>query len=209
MANIFELFDKIKTGGSRSSSAVEYLIVGLGNPGERYARTRHNAGFMAVDAIAKRFGVEIKRSKFKGLTATCAISGKQCLLLKPTTFMNLSGESVEAAASYYNIPMDHVLVLYDDISLEPSRLRIRRKGSHGGHNGIRNIIDMTGEEDFPRIKIGVGKKPNPNYDLADWVLSTFTSKEMEGISEAIQKAVKATELIVAGEIDKAMNLYNS
>ncbi|MBC5788495.1 MULTISPECIES: aminoacyl-tRNA hydrolase [Clostridiaceae] len=209
MANIFELFDKIKTGGSHSSGAVEYLIVGLGNPGERYAHTRHNVGFMAVDTIAKQFGVEIKRSKFKGLTTTCTISGKQCLLLKPTTFMNLSGESVEAAASYYNIPMEHVLVLFDDISLEPSRLRIRRKGSHGGHNGIRNIIDMTGEEDFPRIKIGVGKKPNPNYDLADWVLSSFTSKEMEGISEAIQKAVKATELIIAGEIDKAMNLYNS
>ena len=197
MANIFELFDKIKTGGSHSSGAVEYLIVGLGNPGERYAHTRHNVGFMAVDTIAKQFGVEIKRSKFKGLTTTCTISGKQCLLLKPTTFMNLSGESVEAAASYYNIPMEHVLVLFDDISLEPSRLR------------IRNIIDMTGEEDFPRIKIGVGKKPNPNYDLADWVLSSFTSKEMEEISEAIQKSVKATELIVAGEIDKAMNLYNS
>jgi len=188
---------------------MEFMIVGLGNPGRQYENTRHNVGFMALDAIAEKNHCEVKRIKYKGLTGECRIAGKRVLLLKPSTFMNLSGQSVTEAMSFYKLSPEQVLILFDDINLAPGRLRIRRKGSDGGHNGMKNIIYLSGSDQFPRVKIGVGQKPHPDYDLKDWVLSRFTSQEIKDLSPALDNAAAAAELIVKGEIDKAMNLYNS
>ncbi|MBC8570564.1 aminoacyl-tRNA hydrolase [Zongyangia hominis] len=187
---------------------VEYIIVGLGNPGSKYDGTRHNTGFMAIDRIAEQYHCKIDRLRFKGLCCEAVIAGKKVLLLKPSTFMNLSGQSVTEAASFYKVPMDRVVILFDDISLEPGSIRVRRKGTDGGHNGIKNIIYLSGRDDFPRVKIGVGKKPHPDYDLADWVLSGFKKEEVEPMKNAFILAQGAVEQIVAGNIDKAMNLYN-
>ena len=186
---------------------VEFLIVGLGNPGRQYENTRHNAGFMALDAIAEKTNARVDRLKFKGLCGECMLGGKKVLLLKPSTFMNLSGQSVQEAMAFYKLPPEKVLVLFDDISLEPGHIRIRRKGSDGGHNGIKNIIYLSGKDTFPRIKIGVGKKPNPGWDLADWVLSRFTPDEQKALGEACDRAAQAAELIVQGKIDEAMNRF--
>ena len=188
---------------------VEFLLVGLGNPGKQYENTRHNAGFMAVERIAEKHHTEIKRLKFKGLVGECSLAGKKVLLLKPSTFMNLSGQSVKEAMAFYKLPPERVIVLYDDINLEPGKLRIRRKGSDGGHNGMKNIIYLSGSDQFPRIRLGVGKKPHPDYNLADWVLSRFTPQEQKDLSLALDNAAAAAELMVAGNTDKAMNLYNS
>lgn len=188
---------------------VEYIVAGLGNPGSKYENTRHNAGFLAIDRLAEKAGVSIDRLKFKGLTAQAEVGGKRVLLLKPSTFMNLSGQSVQEALSFYKLPPNRCIVLFDDISLEPGRMRIRAKGTDGGHNGMKNIIYLTGHDDIPRIKIGVGKKPNPGWDLADWVLSRFTEDEQKALLDAAGKAASAAELIVQGNIDKAMNLYTS
>ena len=190
-----------------AGGAPEYLIVGLGNPGQQYENTRHNAGFRAVDALAGALGCELKRIQFKGLTGTAALGGHRVLLLKPSTFMNLSGQSVQEAMAFYKLPPEKVLVIFDDISLEPGKLRIRRKGSDGGHNGIKNIIYLSGKDTFPRIKMGVGKKPNPNWDLADWVLSRFSEEEGKALLDAANRAAAAAELIVQGKIDEAMNRY--
>ena len=192
-----------------SSSGVEYLIVGLGNPDKKYENTRHNAGFMALDKIAEDCGVSVDRVKFKALTAQAEVGGKKCLLMKPLTYMNLSGEAVAAAMRFYKVPLERVIVFYDDISLEPSFLRIRRKGSDGGHNGIKNIILMAGGETFPRVKIGVGKKPHPDYDLADWVLGRFSESEKKALDQALEHCPEIAALMVNGQTDKAMNLYNS
>ena len=188
---------------------VEFLLVGLGNPGKQYENTRHNAGFMAVERIAEKHHTEIKRLKFKGLVGECSLAGKKVLLLKPSTFMNLSGQSVKEAMTFYKLPPERVIVLYDDINLEPGKLRIRRKGSDGGHNGMKNIIYLSGSDQFPRIRLGVGKKPHPDYNLADWVLSRFTPQEQKDLSLALDNAAAAAELMVAGNTDKAMNLYNN
>ncbi len=188
---------------------VEFLLVGLGNPGKQYENTRHNAGFMAVERIAEKHHTEIKRLKFKGLVGECSLAGKKVLLLKPSTFMNLSGQSVKEAMTFYKLPPERVIVLYDDINLKPGKLRIRRKGSDGGHNGMKNIIYLSGSDQFPRIRLGVGKKPHPDYNLADWVLSRFTPQEQKDLSLALDNAAAAAELMVAGNTDKAMNLYNS
>lgn len=200
---MLNFFHKAVTPGT-----VEWLIVGLGNPGKEYDNTRHNVGFMAIDRLAEKSHTEIKRIKFKGLCGECSLAGQKALLLKPSTFMNLSGQSVQEAMSFYKIPSERVIVLYDDINLEPGKLRIRRKGSDGGHNGIKNIIYLTGSDQFPRVKIGVGKKPHPDYDLKDWVLSRFTQQEQKDLSPALENACAAVELIVKGETDRAMNLYN-
>lgn len=192
-----------------SSSGIEYLIVGLGNPEKKYENTRHNAGFMALDKIAEKWGVSVDRVKFKAMTGKAEIAGKKCLLMKPLTYMNLSGEAVTAAMRFYKVPLERVIVFYDDISLEPSFLRIRRKGSDGGHNGIKNIILLSGGDTFPRVKIGVGKKPHPDYDLADWVLSSFSEKEKKALDQALDHCPDIASLMVNGEIDKAMNRYNS
>ena len=187
----------------------EFLLVGLGNPGKQYENTRHNAGFMALDTLADQLHAEVKRIKFKGLTGEAALGGRKVLLLKPSTYMNLSGQAVTEAMAFYKLPPEKVLIFCDDVNLEPGQLRIRRKGSDGGQNGVKNIIYLTGSDRFPRVKIGVGKKPHPDYDLADWVLSRFTAKDLEALSPALKNAAAAAELIVNGEIDKAMNLYNS
>ena len=191
------------------SSGFDFLIAGLGNPGEQYAFTRHNAGFLALDEIAGRAGIRVKSLKFKALCGTGQIAGKKVVLLKPQTSMNASGEALRDAAQFYKIPMERVVVLYDDVSLDVGRLRIRRKGSDGGHNGIKSILYLTGSDQFPRIKLGVGKKPHPEMDLADWVLSRFTKEEGKLLEEAIDRAAKALELMVQGNIEEAMNQFNS
>lgn len=187
----------------------DYLIVGLGNPGKQYEITRHNAGFICIDLLAEKYGVKINKLKFKSLMGEVRINGARCLLLKPETFMNLSGEAVRDAVEFYKIPPERIIVIFDDISLEPGKMRIRRKGSAGTHNGMKNIIYHLKTDMIPRIKIGVGERPNPEYDLADWVLSRFTKKEAEEVKKAAENAISAVELMVKGQIDKAMSDFNS
>ena len=191
------------------SSNFDFLIVGLGNPGKQYESTRHNAGFICMDIFAEKYDIKINKLKFKSLMGEGRIEGKRCLLLKPQTFMNLSGEAVRDAVEFYKIPVENVIVICDDISLEPGKMRIRRKGSHGGQNGMRNIIYHLKDDNFPRIKIGIGAKPNPEYDLADWVLSRFTQSEAKLIKQVADNTVSAIEIMVKGDIDKAMSNYNS
>ena len=205
--SIFDLFKQVESASP--AGPPEYLIVGLVNPGLEYAQTRHNAGFMTLDLLAEREHAEIKRMKFKSLCGDAVIAGKRCLLMKPTTYMNNSGQAVAEAMQFYKLPIDHIIVVYDDISLEPSRLRIRRKGSDGGHNGIKSIIYLTGEDTFPRIKLGVGKKPRPDYNLADWVLSRFTKEELDQLHIAAEHACESIALMVNGKIDEAMNRFNA
>ncbi len=188
--------------------SIEYLLVGLGNPGKEYEGTRHNTGFMAIDKIANDAGVKLDRLKFKGLCTSATLGGKKVLLLKPSTFMNLSGQSVTEAMRFYKLPPEKVIVLFDDISLPCGHLRIRRKGSDGGHNGMKNILYLSGSDQFPRIKIGIGEKPNPQWDLADWVLSHFSTDEMKLMNESTKNAAAAAALMVNDKIDEAMNRYN-
>lgn len=205
-----DIFEKLKSISEPAPTGkIEYLIVGLGNVGPEYDGTRHNAGFMAIDTLAAKYKVKINKIKFKSICTDIMINGKRCLLMKPSTFMNLSGEAVVEAVNYYKIPVENIIVLFDDISLEPSKLRIKRKGSDGGHNGIKNIIYLTGKDNFPRIKIGIGAKPRPDYNLADWVLSKFTKEEYEKLKIALQNSVCCLELMIDGKTDQAMNKYNS
>lgn len=206
--SIWDVFNKI-SGEKSSLGKPEFIIVGLGNPGIQYERTRHNAGFLTIEKMCEKLGFETKKVKFRSMIGEVSTGGKTCLVMKPQTYMNNSGEAVVEAMNFYKIPPENVLVIYDDISLEPSKIRIRRKGTHGGHNGMKSIIELSGSEDFPRIKVGVGKKPHPKYNLADWVLSRFTDDEMKLMDEAFEKASEAVTLIVSGQTDKAMNLYNS
>lgn len=200
-----------KAGGnaaaSQAAGPVEYIVAGLGNPGSKYEGTRHNAGFMALDAIAEKANISVDRLKFKGLTGRATVGGKSVLLLKPSTFMNLSGESLREAMAFYHIPPEKTILLFDDISLLPGKIRIRSKGSAGGHNGVKNIIYLSGKDTFPRVKLGVGHKP-PEWDLADWVLGRFSEEDQKRMEEAVQNAVSAVELMVNGKIQEAMNLYN-
>ncbi len=207
--SIFDIFDRISSNPQTGGGKIEYVIAGLGNPGLQYENTRHNAGFIVLDALAQQENVQINRMKFKGLTAEATIEGKRCLLLKPNTFMNLSGESIVQALEFYKIGAEKLIVIYDDISLEPGKLRIRRKGSHGGHNGIRSIIELTGRDDFPRVKMGVGKKPHPDYNLADWVLGKFGKEDMEKMKQSAENACECIKLMVQGKTDEAMNKHNS
>ena len=194
---------------TESVGVYEYLIVGLGNPGKKYEGTRHNAGFICLDLFSEKENIKIDRLKFKSLIGDARIKGKRCLLMKPQTLMNLSGEAVRDACAFYKIPPERVIVIFDDISLEPGKMRIRRKGSDGGHNGIKNIIYHLNNDRFPRIKVGVGAKPNPEYDLADWMLSRFTKDEAKKITEVADNVIGALEYMVQGDIDKAMSNYNS
>lgn len=189
------------------AGAVSYIVAGLGNSGTKYEGTRHNAGFIAVDRLAEKCGVKIDRIKYKSLCATCTIGESKVLLMKPSTYMNNSGLAVTEAMAFYKIPPERVIVMFDDISLDVGKLRIRRKGSDGGHNGIKNIIYLSGSDQFPRIKLGVGHKPE-KWDLADWVLSRFTEDEYKTLLTAADNAAAAAELIISGQTDKAMNLYN-
>ncbi|MDU5722675.1 MAG: aminoacyl-tRNA hydrolase [Clostridium butyricum] len=182
-----------------------FLIVGLGNPGSQYEDTRHNIGFKVVDNIAKEYNIEINRQKFKGMCGEGFINGEKVILLKPTTYMNLSGESVREVVDFYKLSNDDVLVIYDDISLDVGRLRIREKGSAGGHNGIKSIIAHLGTDIFPRIKVGVGQ---PNVDLVNYVLGKFTKEEMEVLNESIDASTKAAKEIISNDVKTAMNIYN-
>ena len=190
------------------SAGCDWLVVGLGNPGGEYQNTRHNAGFMAVDRIADALGVRITKIKYKALCATASYRGQKLLLLKPETFMNASGLAVEAAAHFYKIPPERVLVLFDDISLPVGKLRIRKNGSAGGHNGLKSIISCLGSDQFPRVKIGVGAKPHPDYDLADWVLSTVSKTEWPDYQDAMEHAAEAALCIVKNGCEKAAAEYN-
>ena len=194
---------------SPSVGAPEFLVVGLGNPDKKYAFTRHNSGFLCVDMLAEKYGLTVNRLKFKSLLGDAEIGGHRCLVMKPQTYMNLSGEAVRDAAQFYKIPPERIVVLFDDISLDVGKIRIRRKGTDGGHNGIKNIIYHLHSDTFPRIKIGVGKKPHPDYDLADWVLSEFKKDEESPLKTALEHACAALELMLDGKIDEAMNQYNS
>ena len=193
---------------SKSSGGAAWLVVFLGNPGLRYEGTRHNAGFMAADAMAKAKGVSISRAKFKALTAQCEINGENVMLMKPQTFMNLSGEAAIQAVNFYKIKPDHVIVVSDEVSLPVGRLRVRRKGSAGGHNGLKSIIAHLGTEDFPRIRIGVGAPPHPDYDMADWVLSGFKNQDAEDMAKAAERAAEAVESYIVNGPDRTMNLFN-
>lgn len=197
------MFGKGKTGG-----AVDFIIVGLGNPDKKYEITRHNAGFITADIIADKYDCKINKVKFKSLVGECRINGKRVLIMKPSTYMNNSGQAVVEAMNFYKLPAENVIVIFDDISLDVGKLRIRKKGSDGGQKGMRSIIYLSGKDTFPRIKIGIGAKPNPEWELADWVLSKFTNKELEQIKAAAENALGAVELMVNGETDKAMNRYN-
>lgn len=192
----------------KNNSSYDYLIVGLGNIGARYNGTRHNVGFECVGELEKMFVFKPYKEKFKAQISECEIAGARCLVAKPVTFMNLSGEAVKAITAFYKIPMDKVIVISDDIELDAGRLRVRRNGSHGGHNGLRNIIDNCGSSDFPRVKIGVGKKPHPEYDLADWVLSCYKGEDGDKVRAAITNAAKAVCEIIKNGADSAMNIYN-
>lgn len=194
---------------SSPSGPPEYLIVGLGNPGRQYELTRHNAGFLFADLLADKNNEKISKIQFKSVTASIDVGGHKCLLMKPQTFMNNSGEAVKQAAAFYKIPPEKIIVIFDDISLPSGKLRIRRKGSAGGHNGIKSIIYHLNSDNFPRVKLGVGEKPHPDYDLADWVLSNFKKDEIPALREAAEKACDAVELIVKGDTDKAMSNFNS
>lgn len=207
--SIFDIFKQIENKEPAATGAAEYIIVGLGNPGTEYENTRHNIGFMTIDTLCEKYKINCKKLKFKSLTCDAMIAGKRCLIMKPSTFMNKSGEAVTEAMSFYKIPPERTIIVYDDISLEPGKLRIRRKGSDGGHNGIKNIIYLSGFDTFPRIKMGVGAKPHPDYDLADWVLGHFKKEDGEKLEQCFDNAVAALELMVAGKIDEAMNKYNS
>lgn len=185
-----------------------WLIVGLGNPGREYEKTRHNAGFRALDILAEKLGCKVDKAKFQGLYGQVNFKGRKLLLLKPQTFMNLSGRSVLQLSAFFHVPPQNIIVLFDDISLVPGNLRIRKDGSAGGHNGIKSIIAELGSQDFPRVKIGVGAKPHPDYDLADWVLSSFSAQEEKALIPALERAADAALAIVELGIPEASNRYS-
>ena len=193
----------------KSAGNVEFLIVGLGNPGKKYETTRHNAGFMCIDKLSQKENVDVKKVKFHALIGECYIEGHKVIVMKPQTMMNNSGQAIKECATFYKIPPENIIVIYDDISLEPGKLRIRRKGSAGGHNGIKSIIAHLGSENFPRVKIGVGAKPHPDYDLVDWVLGSFPKDQLKLINESCENAYNAIKIIMNADIDGAMSKYNS
>ncbi len=206
--SIFEKFHQIETERA-ASKKISWIIAGLGNPGFAYENTRHNVGFLAVDHLAEQNHAVFDRTKFQSKCADTVLDGQRVLLMKPETYMNLSGNSIAPAADFYEIDPDHILVLYDDITLAPGKIRVRGKGSAGGHNGMKSIIAMLGTDEFPRIRIGIGEKPHPQMDLADWVLSKISDSDMERISPAIDRATQAASLVLSGDISAAMNQFNA
>lgn len=189
-------------------STVDWLIVGLGNPGAEYEKTRHNVGFRALDLLAGEAGVKVDRAKFRALTRTAELAGQKVLLLKPQTFMNNSGEAVHLAAMFYRVPISRILILSDDVSLPVGRVRVRAEGSAGGHNGLKSVISHLGSQDFPRVKIGVGAKPHPDYDLADWVLSSFSAQEEKDLAPALEHAAGAALELIRNGVQSAAAKYN-
>ncbi len=207
--SIFDLFAQIEQKRTAApATPPEWLVVGLGNPGKKYENTRHNTGFLVMDTLCREHGVSCDRSRFRALTGEAVLGGKRVLLLKPQTFMNLSGEAVREAAAFYKIPPERVLVIFDDISLPVGTLRIRAKGSSGGQNGVKNIIAQLGSEQFPRIKVGIGGKPHPDYDLADWVLSSFRPEEQESMQDAAKRAAAAVSELIEHGVPSAVQKYN-
>ena len=208
MANIFDLFKQISSTSDINKLPVKYLVVGLGNPGKEYENTRHNAGFLTVDYIAEKKGVRIDRAKFKALTATADICGAGVLLMKPQTYMNLSGEAVSEAARFYKIAPENIIVISDDVNLDVGRLRVRGNGSAGGQKGLNDIIVQSGTDKIPRVRIGVGKKPHPDYDMADWVLGVFSEEDRKTLAEVYPRAMTGVEKLLVGDIDGAMQCCN-
>lgn len=209
MSTLDELFAKIASKKEPAPTGpVESIIVGLGNPGKQYEGTRHNVGFMALDFLAQTLGVKVEKLKFQSLTGDAVIAGKRVLLMKPHTYMNLSGQAVRDAAAFHKVPMDKVLVVVDDISLPVGSLRIRKKGSDGGHNGLKNIIYLTGQNDFPRVRIGVGQKPHPDYDLVDWVLGKFPPEDGKAIRDLLRDIPPICEHFAGGDLELAISKYN-
>lgn len=196
------MFGRMKSGG------VSWIVVFLGNPGPKYNGTRHNAGFMAADAAARKLGVSINKLRFKALTAETALGGEKVLLMKPQTYMNLSGEAVAQAAKFYKVPPEHIIVVSDEVALPIGKMRIRKAGSAGGHNGLKNIIQMLGTDQFPRIRMGVGAAPHPDYDMADWVLSTFKNQDAETMQELSERVLDALECYITDGAERAMNKFN-
>lgn len=193
---------------NQKNGGVDWLLVCLGNPGDQYENTRHNVGFQVADAVAERHNVPIQRLKFRALTNTITVGKKKVLLMKPVTYMNLSGEAVHEAASFYKVPPERILVVSDEVALAPGKIRVRRSGSAGGHNGLKNIIAHLGTDQFPRIRVGVGQKPHPDYDMADWVLGKFQGEDKKAVEEAVKRAADAAECLIQEGVDKAMNRYN-
>ena len=208
MADIFELFRRIGSEGPAKAAPVTAIVAGLGNPGSEYKNTRHNAGFLALDAIAAAAGVRVDRAKHHALVGEATLGGVRVLLMKPETFMNSSGDAIAPAAAFYKIPPERVIVLCDDISFAPGRFRIRRRGSAGGHNGLKSVIARLGSEEFPRVKIGVGEKPRPDYPLIDWVLGPFSEEARRAIDGRLADIVDAVTMIGRGECEAAMNRYS-
>ncbi len=208
MADIFDLFKKIEAERKSASSNIEYIIVGLGNPGEKYSRTRHNAGFLAIDYLSQKYSADVKQLKFKSLTGDVKIGEHRALLMKPQTFMNNSGEAVGEAAKFYKIAPENIIVIVDDIYQAPGRMRIRKNGSAGGHNGLKSIIEHLGADTFPRIKIGVGEKPNPEYELADWVLARIPKADEEPMFKIFEATADCIPMLLDGKTDDAMGKFN-
>lgn len=208
MSNIFDIFKKIEAQQA-STGPIEYVIVGLGNPGRDYELTRHNAGFLCMDYIAARCGAQINRSKFSALVGEATVGGKRCLLVKPQTFMNLSGRAVLEASDFYKIPPERILVLSDDVNLDVGRMRLRAKGSAGGQKGLENIILRLGSEDFPRLRMGVGKKPHPDFDMKDWVLSEFGKQDQKMLYACFETAYDGITKLLQGDFEQAQMQCNS
>lgn len=207
--SIFDLFKQIESNAPAVTGPPEYIIAGLGNIGEKYQNTRHNAGFMMIDAFAEQCSAKFGKHQFKANTAMAECGGIRCLLMKPDTFMNLSGQAVTEAMQFYQIPPERTIIIYDDINLGVGELRIRKKGSDGGHNGMKNIIYLSGADTFPRIRVGIGQKPHPDYDLADWVLSAFSPAERDTLAETAKTVSGALSLMLEGKTDLAMNRFNT
>lgn len=208
MANIFDLFKKIEKKEPSVTGPITHIVVGLGNPGGEYANTRHNAGFLAIDYLAERLGVAIDRAKYRALVGEATIGERRVLLMKPQTFMNLSGEAVREAAAFYHVAPENVIVIYDDVTLDIGRLRVRGKGSDGGHNGMKSMIYQLKSDAFPRVRVGVGKKPHPDFDLADFVLSVFTAEEAKALTATFDTVKKGIELLLAGDLAAAQQVCN-
>lgn len=202
------IFEKFLLLNKNNVKNIEYVVVGLGNPGDKYNNTRHNVGFMAIDKIAKQLDVCMNINKFESICGKAIVDDKKILLVKPQTYMNESGRALEKIISFYKLSVSNIIVIADDISLDVGKIRLKRRGSHGGHNGIKSIINYCNSENFPRIKIGVGSKPSPKWDLADWVLSKFSSEDIDKVNNSVNNVLDALEMTLKYGIDSAMNKFN-
>ena len=209
MADIFDIFKRLEQNKTApSATPITHLLVGLGNPGKQYALTRHNAGFLCMDTVCERYRCPTDRSKFNALVGEATIAGARVLLMRPQTYMNASGEAVAAAAKFYKIEPAHIIICSDDVNLDVGGMRVRAKGSDGGQRGLRSIIDELGTDAFPRVRFGVGKKPHPDYDMKDWVLSTFASSELEKLRSLFPIACEGIERLIKDDLDGAMQVCN-